>query len=80
MGAYLILYPRARIRTLVFFFFLITFVDIPAFIFLIVWFIFQFANIGGSGIAWLAHVGGFIIGILLIRKKNKKEPVLEIVQ
>jgi len=74
MGAYLILYPQARVKTLVFIFFFITFVDIPAFVFLIVWFIFQFFYVGGgSGIAWLAHVGGFIIGILLIKAMQKKQ-------
>lgn len=76
MGAYLILYPQAKVKTLVFIFFLVTFVDIPAFIFLIVWFIFQFFYAGGgSGVAWLAHVGGFVIGILLIKIMKKKEKI-----
>ena len=66
MGAYLILYPSAKVRTLVFIFFFITFVDIPAAVFLIVWFIFQFLYVGGQGVAWLAHVGGFVLGLLLI--------------
>jgi membrane associated rhomboid family serine protease len=73
MGAYLILYPNARVRTLVFLFIIITFVDVPAFLFLIVWFIFQFFYVGGgSGIAWLAHVGGFVIGILLIKLMQRR--------
>jgi membrane associated rhomboid family serine protease len=73
MGAYLILYPHAKVRSLVFLFFLITFVDVPAFVFLIVWFIFQFFNAGGgSGIAWLAHVGGFILGVLLIKMMQRR--------
>ena len=73
MGAYLILYPNTRIRTLVFLFFLITFVDIPAFVFLIVWFVFQFFYAGSqSGIAWLAHVGGFVLGILLIKIMQRR--------
>ena len=68
MGAYLILYPNAKVRTLVFIFIIITFVDVPAFVFLVVWFVFQFFYAGGqSGIAWLAHVGGFVLGILLIK-------------
>jgi len=80
MGAYLILYPHAKVRTLVFILIFITFVDLPAFVFLIVWFIFQFFYISaGSGIAWMAHVGGFIIGILLIKQMHKK-PVIEIIQ
>jgi membrane associated rhomboid family serine protease len=84
MGAYLILYPNARVRSLVFIFFFFTFVDIPAFIFLIVWFVFQFLNLGGQGIAWLAHVGGFLIGLLLIKwwhnRQNRRRPIIEILQ
>jgi len=81
MGAYLILYPKAYVRTLVFVFFFITFVDIPAFVFLLVWLVFQFFYAGGqSGIAWLAHVGGFFIGILLIKMLRKKQPVFEIIE
>lgn len=73
MGAYLILYPNTKVRTLVFLFFLVTFVDIPAFVFLIVWFIFQFFYAGSqSGIAWLAHVGGFVLGILLIKMMQRR--------
>jgi membrane associated rhomboid family serine protease len=73
MGAYLILYPHAKVRSLVFLFFLITFIDIPAFVFLIVWFIFQFFYAGGgSGIAWLAHVGGFLLGVLLIKMMQRR--------
>ena len=83
MGAYLILYPHAKVRTLVFIFIFITFIDLPAFVFLIVWFIFQFLYAGaGSGIAWMAHVGGFVIGILLIKQVRKKpgKPIIEILE
>ncbi len=80
MGAYLILFPRARVRTLVFIFILVTFIDIPAFIFLIIWFVMQFLYVGSSGIAWMAHVGGFILGIYLIKWLGKRKPVMEILQ
>jgi len=81
MGAYLVLYPAARVRTLVFIFFFITFVDVPAFVFLIVWFVFQFLYVGGEGIAWLAHVGGFVLGLFLIRWYRKRlHPPVEIVE
>ena len=82
MGAYLILYPTARIRTLVFFLFFFTFMDVPAFVFLIVWFIFQFVNLGGGGgIAWLAHVGGFLIGVVLIKYFRPRKPAnIEVIQ
>jgi membrane associated rhomboid family serine protease len=80
MGAYLILFPTARVRTLVFVFIFITFVDIPAFIFLIVWFIFQFLYAGGEGVAWLAHVGGFLIGLFLIKWWRQKKPKIELIE
>lgn len=82
MGAYLVLYPRARIRTLVFLFILVTTVDIPAAVFLIVWFLFQFFYAGGGeGVAWLAHVGGFITGILLLRLfQNRKRTRVELIE
>ncbi len=68
MGAYLALFPTARVRTLVFIFVLATTMDIPAAVFLVIWFAFQFLSAGGgSGIAWLAHVGGFILGFILVR-------------
>jgi membrane associated rhomboid family serine protease len=73
MGAYLVLYPKEKVRTLVFLFFIITFVDVPAFVFLIVWFVFQFLYAGGhSGIAWLAHVGGFLLGVFLIKMMQRR--------
>jgi membrane associated rhomboid family serine protease len=68
MGAYLALFPTARVRTLVFVFIFITTMDIPASVFLVIWFAFQFLSAGGgSSIAWLAHVGGFILGFLLVK-------------
>jgi membrane associated rhomboid family serine protease len=83
MGAYLVLYPHAKVRTLVFIFIFITFMDIPAYLFLVVWFAFQFLYAGsGSGIAWVAHVGGFVIGVLLIKQLQKKyrKPIIEIIE
>jgi len=82
MGAYLVLFPRARIQTLIFLFIFITTVDLPASLFLIIWFAYQFLAAGSaSGIAWLAHVGGFILGMLLIRiQRRKRKPVVEIIE
>jgi membrane associated rhomboid family serine protease len=81
MGAYLALFPTARVRTLVFLFILVTTMDIPAAVFLVIWFIFQFLSAGGgSGIAWLAHVGGFVLGFLLIKfLVDTKKPIEETV-
>jgi membrane associated rhomboid family serine protease len=78
LGAYLILYPRAKVLTLVFLFFFIRIMPIPAAFFLAVWFLAQVLNVGiGGGVAWFAHIGGFLIGIALIgvyskRKRRKK--------
>lgn len=73
LGAYLISYPGARIASLVPILFIFTIVDVPAVIFLIFWFISQlysglFAIQGGSasGIAWWAHIGGFIFGLIMV--------------
>jgi rhomboid family protein len=76
MGAYLIKFPRTRIVTLLFIFIFITTLEIPAAVLLLYWFALQFisgvgslgsADYSGGGIAWFAHVGGFIAGMLLIR-------------
>jgi len=76
MGAYLVLYPHARIVTLVFLFIFITTIEVPAFFFLIFWFIMQFYYVGSSsGIAWLAHVGGFIAGIFLLRIFDRRKQI-----
>lgn len=75
MGAFLILYPRIRVVTLVFIIVFVTTVDLPAAFMLIYWFALQLLSGLGSltsvsqaqGIAWFAHVGGFLAGILLVR-------------
>ena len=68
MGAYIVLYPRARVLTLVFIFF----IPIPAFIILGYWFLLQFlagvTSVGAvatGGVAWWAHIGGFIMGMVI---------------
>jgi membrane associated rhomboid family serine protease len=71
LGAYLLLYPRARVVTLVFFGFYIRSLELPALLVLGSWFIIQFlsalfASYSGGGIAWHAHVGGFVAGMILI--------------
>jgi membrane associated rhomboid family serine protease len=72
MGAYFILYPRSKILTLIPIFFIPYFLEIPAYFFLGFWFIFQFISAAGShgqvtGVAWWAHIGGFIFGILFLK-------------
>jgi membrane associated rhomboid family serine protease len=73
LGAYLLLFPRARVQSLIFVFYFIRFVEIPAIIVLGFWFILQFfnglASLGvttGGGVAYFAHIGGFLAGVVLI--------------
>ena len=71
LGAYAVCFPRAKIQTLVPLFFIFTIVEIPAMLFLGVWFFYQLqggaisAGMAGAGIAWWAHVGGFLAGVLM---------------
>jgi rhomboid family protein len=72
LGAYALLFPRARVLTLIFIVFFVTLVEIPALILLAIWFILQFIPAlgqvavesgGGQGVAYFAHVGGFVFGL-----------------
>lgn len=76
MGAYLIKFPRARIHTLVFVLVFVTTTDIPAAFILIYWFVAQlfssygslaYTQVTDSGVAWFAHIGGFLAGMVLIK-------------
>jgi membrane associated rhomboid family serine protease len=67
LGAYLVLFPKARVLTIVF----ITIVPLPAVLVLGLWFVLQLftgasQQIGGGGVAWAAHVGGFLAGMILV--------------
>ena len=71
LGAYLVLFPRARILSLVPILFIFTLIEVPAVVFLLFWFASQlfsgFLSLGGasgSGVAWWAHIGGFVFGLL----------------
>jgi membrane associated rhomboid family serine protease len=71
MGAYLVLYPRASIRTLIILFPFIRVVNLPALFFLFVWFgiqvLSQLMSWGGeSDVAFGAHIGGFVLGMLIL--------------
>jgi membrane associated rhomboid family serine protease len=71
MGAYLLLYPRARVMTVIVIVFFIRFVPLPAWFMLGYWFLLQLLSAGvqtpgGGGVAFWAHIGGFLAGVLLI--------------
>jgi membrane associated rhomboid family serine protease len=71
LGAYWVLFPRARVMTWVFLFI----VPVPAGIVLGLWFVLQLLNVGmGGGVAWFAHIGGFLAGIGLILAAVRRKP------
>jgi len=73
LGAYLILFPRANVLTLAFVIFFIQVIHIPAVIFLGLWFLLQLLNVtgfsgqGAESVAFWAHIGGFIAGVVLVK-------------
>jgi rhomboid family protein len=79
LGAYLVLLPNATVLALVFFFLL----PVPAFLFLGFWFLFQLWEGGfslvqpeaGGGVAFFAHIGGFLFGLLTVRFFVKRPPL-----
>jgi len=83
MGAYFILFPRARVLTLVPIFFFIRMFYLPAFVLLGFWILMQVlygcsSVAGGSGVAYFAHIGGFVVGVLLallVRRTRGREAV-----
>ncbi|MGH2582154.1 MAG: rhomboid family intramembrane serine protease [Anaerolineales bacterium] len=80
LGAYLFMFPGARVSTLVPIFLFISIVEVPAIIFLGFWFISQLfsglASIGvqGGGVAWWAHIGGFLVGLVLNPFFRRRSP------
>src|SRR5437588_12061330 len=76
LGGYIVLYPRARVLTLVFIILFFTVIELPAMVMLGIWFAQQalFGAVGltnptggGGGVAYFAHVGGFAFGLLMVR-------------
>jgi membrane associated rhomboid family serine protease len=72
MGAYFLLHPSSKILTLILIIIFPWFVEIPSFFFLGIWFLFQLLNASAhsgaaGGIAWWAHIGGFVAGMILLK-------------
>jgi membrane associated rhomboid family serine protease len=86
LGGYIVLYPRARVLTLIFIILFFTVIELPALVVLGIWFVeqavFGATNLtnptgGGGGVAYFAHIGGFIFGLLTVRllaTKHKEVP------
>jgi membrane associated rhomboid family serine protease len=72
LGAYIVLFPRARIRTLIFLGIFVTITFVPAIIMIGIWILTQVLNVfslggsAGGGVAFFAHIGGFITGLILV--------------
>lgn len=82
LGAYLIMFPRNRVRNLVFFGFFFTTVELPAVIVLGFWIVIQFVQqylssfefAQSGGVAYMAHIGGFVSGVILCFVFRRKQP------
>lgn len=77
LGAYFVTFPGSRILSLVPIFVFITFMELPAVLFLFLWFAMQVLNglasvgIPGNTVAWWAHIGGFVAGMVLVKMLRK---------
>jgi membrane associated rhomboid family serine protease len=74
LGGYVMLFPRAQVATFVGIPFLWHIRDVPAWFFLGVWFLGQFLIPSNSGVAWMAHVGGFLAGLGAVRLLARTRP------
>ncbi|MEE2993621.1 MAG: rhomboid family intramembrane serine protease [Gemmatimonadota bacterium] len=68
LGAYFVLYPKAKIKTFVVLIIFIQIIYVPAVFILGFWFLRQIIGIGSDDIAWFAHIGGFLVGMFLVRR------------
>jgi rhomboid family protein len=81
MGAYMLLYPGARVRTLIFVFFFIRTIDVPAYAWLGLWFVMQVLSSAAQahgpdqgGVAFFAHIGGFAFGVVTVVLLGLRRP------
>jgi membrane associated rhomboid family serine protease len=81
LAGYVTLFPHARVVTLIPIFIFIHFMEVPAWIFIVLWFVLQLVQgylslgiigDGGGGVAWFAHIGGFLAGLMFIRVMYRK--------
>ncbi|RJQ32726.1 MAG: rhomboid family intramembrane serine protease [Actinobacteria bacterium] len=74
LGAYIVLYPKSRVATLIFLIFFFQIIEVPAIVFLGLWFLLQLVSgaaaitkpASGSSVAYFAHIGGFVAGMILV--------------
>jgi len=84
LGAYAVMFPRAKILTLIFIFFFIDVIVLPAALWIAIWFFIQFTSalfsvnhMAMGGVAWFAHIGGFLTGVILTKLFHSKEGKFE---
>jgi membrane associated rhomboid family serine protease len=87
MGAYFVLYPNSRVLTLVFIFFYVEIFELPALVLLGFWFLIQLFSAGaiavtantysGGGVAFVAHVAGFIFGMIAVFVFKKRQTQMD---
>jgi len=82
LGAYFVLWPRARVHVLAFVFFFVTTIRVPAGFMLALWFLLQVlsslpsrAASAGGGVAYFAHIGGFALGYLWVRSRRRRRKI-----
>lgn len=82
LGGYLLLFPHARVLTVIPIYFILRFIEVPAIVYLIFWFASQFftgifslnaRSAEEGGVAWWAHVGGFLMGLIIVKLFARKE-------
>jgi membrane associated rhomboid family serine protease len=79
LGAYILMFPRARVRSLLILIIFITMIEVPAYVMIGIWFLTQLLSSVGSvsgdtGVAYMAHVGGFLAGMLLLLIFRPRRP------
>jgi membrane associated rhomboid family serine protease len=83
LGAYLVLFPQAKVRALIPFGYVSTISYVPAIFMIGIWFLTQLASVflseqAGGGVAFFAHIGGFIVGLVLaflLRSRDSAAPI-----
>jgi membrane associated rhomboid family serine protease len=83
LGAYAVCFPRARVLVLFWFLIFIRVIRVPALIVLGFWFLIQLVNASADvgsqgGVAWFAHIGGFIAGVLFIRRRRRRRDTMTV--
>ena len=81
LGGYLVLYPKNRIDVIIPLGFILKLITVPAYLMLVFWVGFQFLmglgtfGLGGGGVAYFAHIGGFVAGVIIAEVSRLRRPI-----